>query len=462
MGKELLLKTLRHENTERAAWVPFAGVHAGKLKGYNAKELLTDSDKLYDSLMEVHRFYQPDGMPIVFDLQIEAEILGCELMWADYNPPSVHSHPLAGDPPVVPCESKIPKATDGRLPIVLNTMRRIKASIGNDTALYGLICGPLTLASHLRGTEFFMDMIENENYTRSLLGFCARVGCAMIDYYLDAGMDVIAVVDPLVSQVSPVHFKNFLSDPFTAMFDYIRSKGAYSSFFVCGNASDQIEVMCMTGPDGISVDENVNLPAAKAITDRYNIAIGGNIPLTTTMLFGSQESNMKCVVEELDSVDSHNLIVSPGCDMPYDIPVENAIAAAQAVLATDQVRQMIANYEAPEDPYIEVDIPEYDRMDKVLVELFLLDPDQCAACTYMLHSVEDAFHDTENLSDIAEYRSYRYCIREDIARTKKMNIRQLPSMCIDGKVKFSSIIPSRQELLNAIYAAYEKKRQSGR
>ena len=27
---------------------------------------------------------------------------------------------------------------------------------------------------------------------------------------------------------------------------------------------------------------NVNLPKAKEITDRYNITIGGNIPLTTT------------------------------------------------------------------------------------------------------------------------------------------------------------------------------------
>ena len=27
--KELLFRTLRHEETERAPWVPFAGVHAG-------------------------------------------------------------------------------------------------------------------------------------------------------------------------------------------------------------------------------------------------------------------------------------------------------------------------------------------------------------------------------------------------------------------------------------------------
>ena len=52
MGKELLFKVLRHEEAERVPWVPFAGVHAGKLKGYTAKEILEDADKLYESLME--------------------------------------------------------------------------------------------------------------------------------------------------------------------------------------------------------------------------------------------------------------------------------------------------------------------------------------------------------------------------------------------------------------------------
>ena len=93
MGKELIFKTLRHEMTEETPWVPFAGVHAGKLTGYTAEEMLTDEDKLVESLLEVNKIYTPDGMPIIFDLQVEAEILGCELMWAKDNPPSVKSHP---------------------------------------------------------------------------------------------------------------------------------------------------------------------------------------------------------------------------------------------------------------------------------------------------------------------------------------------------------------------------------
>ena len=48
-----------------------------------------------------------------------------------------------------------------------------------------------------------------------------------------------------------------MTKPFTELFAHIREKGAYSSFFVCGDATRNIEVMCQTNPDAISVDENV-------------------------------------------------------------------------------------------------------------------------------------------------------------------------------------------------------------
>ncbi len=43
-------------------------------------------------------------------------------------------------------------------------------------------------------------------------------------------------------------------------------------------------------------------PTAKQITDRYNITIEGNIPLTTRMLFGTQQDNMKYILDLVDSL----------------------------------------------------------------------------------------------------------------------------------------------------------------
>ena len=216
--KELLFQTLRHEETSRAPWVPFAGVHAGKLKGYDATEMLTDVDKAVESLLEVNRLYKPDGQPVIFDLQIEAECLGCGLSWAKDCPPSVATHPLDGsddEPPVTPCDCSIPTKESGRIPYVLEVMRRMKQEVGETTALYGLICGPFTLASHLRGNNLFTDMYDFEDEVASLFAYCKRVCMRMVDYYVEAGMDVIALVDPLISQISTSHFEDFMTEPYT-------------------------------------------------------------------------------------------------------------------------------------------------------------------------------------------------------------------------------------------------------
>ncbi|MEF9896257.1 MAG: uroporphyrinogen decarboxylase family protein, partial [Clostridia bacterium] len=272
----------------------------------------------------------------------------------------------------VPCKCTLPTPDDGRIPMVLRVMARMKEAVGNDTALYGLICGPFTLASHLRGNDLFMDMYDDDEYVMQLLDYCAECCVRMAGYYLDAGMDVIAVVDPLVSQISSAHFEAFLSAPMTRIFGTIRSRGALSSFFVCGDASRNIEVMCKTGPDSISVDENVALPAAKRVTDRYNIAIGGNIPLTSVMLHGTQQDNMKYVLDMIDSLeDTKNFIVAPGCDMPYAVPVENGIAVSQAVLNPESTREILKNYVAVVED-IQVDLPDYAHLPRPLMEVFTL------------------------------------------------------------------------------------------
>jgi len=445
-GKERIISLLKKEKVDQVPWVPFAGVHAGKLKGYSAREILQDKEKLVESLLEVKKIYQPDGMPVVFDLQIEAEILGCELLWAENNPPSVKSHPLAKTKEI---PSQIPSKDEGRLPMILKTMREVKEKIGDDTALYGLLTGPFTLASHLRGQSFFMDMAMDVEYCKNMLKYTAQIAKAMSDYFIEAGMDVISIVCPLVSQISPKHFDAMLSGPYQEVFDHIRSKGALSSFFVCGNATPNIEPMCKTNPDSISVDENVNMAEAKKITEKYDIVIGGNIPLTTVMLHGTQQDNMKYVVELLDKVGHEKLIIAPGCDMPYDLPLENTIAVQQAVGDTEKAREIIKDYTAVEEDPIEIVLPDYQNLKKPFVEVFTLDSISCAACTYMMGAATDA---KEHFGDAIDVIEYKFTEKESIARCKKMGVGKLPSMYINGELAYSSIIPSREELFSKIKA----------
>ncbi len=443
-GKELILKVLRHEETERPGWIPLAGVHAGLLKGYTADEVYQDADKLVESLLEVNKMYTPDGLLLLFDLQLEAEILGCTIKWEKNGPPSVRSHPLENSLEIP--TTKITKDS-GRIPLLIDVTRRIKKEIGDQVALYGLFCGPYTLASHLRGTNFFRDARQRPEFVKELMAYVSDLGIQMADIYLDEGVDVIVPTDPVVSQISPKHFQEFVAEPYKKIFDHIRKRGAYSSFFVCGNATHILDNMCKTGPDSLSIDENVNIVEAYKVTNANNVVIGGNIPLTTALLLGNQLDNIKVGIDLIDSMNvKKNFIVAPGCDMPYATPIENTVALAHAVLHTDKAREMVANYELSSLD-VEVELPDYKNLKKPLLEAFTLDSTACAACTYMWGVAKDAKKHFGDKIDVVEYM---YNTAENISRVKKMGVKQLPSLYLNGEMKYSSIIPNLDDLIRQI------------
>lgn len=441
--KNILFDALEHKKTERTPWVPYTGIQIGSLKEYSATELLQDRNKMIECLLDAEFFYTPDGMPVIFDLQVEAEIFGAQLMWAEKAPPSVASHPLESTKDIV---LKMPEKSEGRLPLILDVMHEMTRKIGSRTGLYGLLTGPFTLASHLRGMNLFMDMLEDEEYVKRLIAFCTDTAKTMAKYYIDAGMEIIAVVDPLISQIAPDSFSTLLAESYTEIFDEIRMQNAFSSLFVCGDATHSIKVMAKTKPDCLSIDENVDIIAAKEITDKHNVVISGNIPLTTVMLLGSQQDNQKYALDLLEKAGDKNFILAPGCDMPYDTSKDNIIGVAQAVQNPEATKTMLRHYVAKEIE-IEITLPDYDNLMKPLIEVFTVDSATCAACGYMKEAAFEMKDIFETSIDVVEYKITE---PENVARINKLGIKNLPAMLINGELAFSSLIPDRKTLRNRV------------
>ncbi len=134
--------------------------------------------------------------------------------------------------------------------------------------------------------------------------------------------------------------------------------------------------------------------------------------------------------------------------MPYEIPIENTIGVAQAALNTDETQEMVKNYTAGADFDLDaIVLPDYEHLSKPLVEVFTLDSATCAACTYMMGAANVAKETYGERIDMVEYK---FTIKENIARCMKMGVKNLPSIYINGQLKFSSLIPSKEELEQAI------------
>jgi uroporphyrinogen decarboxylase len=388
---------------------------------------------------------------VVFDLQLEAEVLGCELRWADEVPPSVVTHPLEQGVEL----SDLPAfdAEKGRFPVVLEALRQLKGEMGSEVALYGLTCGPFTLALHLMGNDIFLQMFDKPSYVSAVIGFCAAVCRKASQAYIDAGADVIAVVDPMSSQISPEHFEEFLAPSLGQVFGWIREAGALSSLFVCGDASRNLDVMARVSCDNISVDENIPLERLRDITRTRGKSFGGNLKLTSVLLLGDEDDSRLDAIRCIDIGGGCGFVLSPGCDLPYAVPSANLRAVAEMVHDSYQrevsKRTIIAKTAAaPEPP------ADYSREPGVVVDVVTLDSSSCAPCQYMMDAVHRA---AKRVSRPISVREHRITTREGIGAMARLRVKQIPSICIDGEVAFPSLIPDQNTLVARIEEAVRKR-----
>jgi len=455
--KEFLFKALRNELTPRPAWVPFVGVHGGQLIGSKASAYLRSADLTVQGLTEAIALYRPDGIPMLFDLQLEAEAMGCELAWADETPPSVKTHPLAGSGSLAALPPFDLGA--GRLPIAFEVTRRMKAQVGEHIGIYGLLCGPFTLAMHLMGNDLFMQMYDHPDYVKAVVGYCASIGCQMAQGYIDAGADVIAVVDPMTSQISPEHFGAFVAPYVNQIFDAVRARKRFSSLFVCGDASRNLAEMSKTSCDNLSIDENIPLERLRDHSRTTGKSFGGNLKLASVLLFGDEDDCRLDAIRCIDVAGGAGFILAPGCDLPYAVPRANLVAVSEMV--HDGYKREICKRTilAKELSSSNCDLPaDYRAVPHVVIDVVTLDSASCAPCQYMMDAVHRA---VAVVGSPVVVKEHRISAREGIAAMMRLGVKNIPTICINGQIAFVSIIPDQRTLSARIEQAIRAKEQGG-
>lgn len=449
-GLSLIKQAIRLEPVERVPWVPFVGVHGGYLIGVDAEQYLKSAPNMIAGLTKAIELYKPDGIPVSFDLQLEAEILGCKLNWAKENPPAVVTHPLSEG--VLLSSLKVPTAKDGRIPIVLETTRTLRAQ-NPEIALYGLITGPFTLALHLLGTEIFMKLFEDPEYVMEVMDFCTKVAISYSEMLLEAGCDVIAVVDPMTSQIDPASFETYVTPYVSQIFDFIRQKEKLSSFFVCGHAQQNIEAMCDCHPDNISIDENIPLDFVKEIALSKKISFGGNLKLTVVLLMGDPDDCKHDALSCLDLGGNKGFILAPGCDLPMQTPVENIQAVSELVFS-QYLQDVARNLDKKESKLDILNMKDYGQSDKVIVDIITLDSESCAPCQYMVEAVKRV---APHFEGVVEWREHPIKKMEAVSFMSSLMVKNIPTICIDGKIVFVSQIPPQNLLIEAIQKRINEK-----
>lgn len=286
MAKQKFIDAVRGKRTATAPWVPYAGMHCAFVINEPADKYLQDPQILAKGLVETAKKYKADGIPLIFDLSVEAHSVGCELKWWPDNVPSVTTHPCSEKTPAE-AGLQMPTKDSGRWPVIFEAARIAKPQLDElDCGLIGGLCGPLTLASHLAGVRIFTDVIKNKEFAAAVCEYAGRVGAISAQFYAEMGCDVIAIIDPVASQIRSATFQEFVTPNVKAAINAIHDAGKTSTFFICGDATKVLKDVCQLNTHGFAIDEQLNMNFVRDLAREHGKGFGGNLKLTLALSLG--------------------------------------------------------------------------------------------------------------------------------------------------------------------------------
>jgi uroporphyrinogen decarboxylase len=314
---------MRGEKPDRPVVFPMVMAnHAARLDGYSISEAVTQPDTLARVLYAAYRFYGYDLVMVFTDTMVEAEAMGAQVLIPDDD------DPFLLEPPRV---SKLEPANpnkDGRMPVVLDATRRLKALLDDEAPILTSLKGPFSLASFLRGIDRFLeDLLTDPRRARSFLRIATENQLAYAEAIVKAG-GIPFIGDPVASGslVSPEMFREFARPYLAQLIRSIHESGAKAGLHICGETKRLLADMAATGADFLSVDEMDLALARQEVGDKT--VLMGNVS-TNLLLEGTSEQIAASAKECLER-GGQNLILSSSCDVPTDAPKENVQALVKA------------------------------------------------------------------------------------------------------------------------------------
>jgi uroporphyrinogen decarboxylase len=211
--------------------------------------------------------------------------------------------------------------------------------------------------------------------------------------------------------------------------------------------------MCNCKPDNVSIDENIPLDFVKEIALSKGISFGGNMKLTVVLLMGNEDDCRENAIDCLDMGGKKGFILAPGCDLPRDTPPENIKAVTK--LVHDPYQQEVIRAMDKKETTLEIlNMNDYGQADKVIVDVITLDSESCAPCQYMVEAVKRV---TPHFEGVVEWREHAIKKMEAVTFMSSLMVKNIPTICIDGKIEFVSQIPPKGDLIAAIQKRINKK-----
>ena len=290
--------------------------------GLTFGEIHTDPEKMAAAAATTYHLFGFESAVVPMDLCVEAEALGAQVDFRLDAPrlefPRVVA-PLADSVEAFKFEVPSDLTRRGRLPVVIEAIRRLKESVGREIVIGAWVPGPLTLAMQLIDLKrLTADVVRAPEAVGRLLDPLTDLLTEVGRAYRAAGADFLTVHEMGGSPgfIGPPAFKNLVQPRLKRLVAALPAPRVLS---VCGDTNRAITLLPECGAEALSLDQLNALARTREVLGQHVLLFGNLDPIGT--LANGDETEVRRAVQR--AIDAGVDAVWPGCDLWPLVPAAN-------------------------------------------------------------------------------------------------------------------------------------------
>lgn len=335
-SKQLVSATLAGQLVPRAVSGPLAVHWCAKSAGTSLRDYTLNSQVLADCVIRYWEHFRPDAIWLSADTWVSAQAMGAAVAFPGDD------QPLGGTgEPLVRCASDIERipppdpATQGRYPLMLDALQRIKRAIGDEVFIVACFDQyPFSLACALMGIERAMTAaIEQRALLESLMDRCSEYTIAYAPALAHAGADMLSGGDSPAGLLGPRLYRELALPYEQRVIDAIKSYVLLPvSLHICGNTTSILSDMAQAGADVLELDHQVGLSiACRAVGP--DTTIWGNLDPVALLARATPrevQRATRAAFDQMKACGHRKFVLSSGCTLALQTPEVNVRAMLDA------------------------------------------------------------------------------------------------------------------------------------
>lgn len=329
--------TICHREPDRVPVSPILCSGARQISGIPFPDYALDADKAARVFLDGFELVGGDAVVLLLDLSVEAADFGQTIEYpADSTPMPNYNRPLLTGHEGYRKLPTIQFSESRRMMEFVRLCRLMVEKVGFRSIVSGFVFGPLGILAMLRGAEnLFKDC---RLYPKEVIAACETITGVLLEFVqaqCETGVPAIAI-DTLFASRSGLS-KNLweeIEGPFAREISRaIKSTGCIVAVHNCGDSPYFDAQIRFMEPSIINfADLPDDCASRRELKERYGSAVTlmGHIP-TPLLVHGTPQEVMdECRRHIDDLAPGGGFILSPGCEYPPNISLNNAFALIKA------------------------------------------------------------------------------------------------------------------------------------